>query len=352
LIDDDDKKLFNYFAQPSASKDPITFPFEKSANAPDYFGSMMNGAISKLVDSAMTGITNNGNANANGLDNMLLSSDASQQTRHHRHHHHKRHREAEQQQQPQQDQPQQDQPQQQDQQEQQPQQQEQEQQQQPQQKQEQQSVNQGDSQSLTSEEKSALRELVSVVIGKKDNSALSREVKKILAEELAVPNTNTNTNNAAPPMMASDIDADTATNAIPPSSRPSAPAMTSHIEKTPGASEFIPESVYSQKDVPFAELPQIPKHVAKRILIPRMEEPGPVIGGGSRPSHIQLPRMDDFMSSNTRPAPPNQLQLQLQSSITSATETATAGATTTSVKASSIASANDEALSAPEVVIF
>jgi hypothetical protein len=147
--------------------------------------------------------------------------------------------------------------------------------------------------------------------------------------------------------------------------RPAAPVTTSHIEKAPKASDFVPESVYVQQQVPFVEKPQMPvKHVAKRILIPRMEEPGPVIGGGSRPLHIQIPFPDNEpLSISTRPSAPS----HLWSSITTAKDTPAAKDTTTaisigaekavssqvpSVKPSTIAAANDEALSAPEVVIF
>eukprot|EP00301_Raphidiophrys_heterophryoidea_P027076 c9472_g1_i1.p1 GENE.c9472_g1_i1~~c9472_g1_i1.p1 ORF type:complete len:613 (-),score=190.31 c9472_g1_i1:110-1948(-) len=154
--------------------------------------------------------------------------------------------------------------------------------------------------------------------------------------------------------------------------RPAAPVMTSHIEKAPGATDFIPESVYNmQQSVPFADKPQAVKHVPKRILIPRMEEPGPVIGGGSRPQHIQIPFPDSDISSNTRPAAP--AHLSSWSSITTVAEAnaipntkampavATSAAISIgvekssaapSVKASTVAAANDEALSAPEVVIF
>eukprot|EP00300_Choanocystis_sp_HF-7_P006846 c14938_g1_i3.p1 GENE.c14938_g1_i3~~c14938_g1_i3.p1 ORF type:complete len:524 (+),score=118.37 c14938_g1_i3:49-1620(+) len=121
----------------------------------------------------------------------------------------------------------------------------------------------------------------------------------------------------------------------------------SHIGKAPSASDFIPENVYAQETVPFTEPPQMmPKHIPKRILIPRMEEPGPVIGGGSRPVHIQLPPIDDapFVGSS-RPAPPSQVQLQVGSSIETSSQTE-------STKPSSVASSNDEALTAPEVVIF
>lgn len=133
----------------------------------------------------------------------------------------------------------------------------------------------------------------------------------------------------------------------PASVAPSAADTVSHIEKAPPASAFIPENVYAQEAVPFTESPQqITKHVAKRILIPRMEEPGPVIGGGSRPVHIQLPPMDDSRSvGNSRPSAPSQVQLQVGSSIESA-------AATEAPKASTLAAANDEALTAPEVVIF
>lgn len=105
----------------------------------------------------------------------------------------------------------------------------------------------------------------------------------------------------------------------------------------------------------------MPKHLPKRILIPRMEEPGPVIGGGSRPVHITLPPADDqpMLKGNTRPAAPVSVAAQIQaafgtkpappSSITNAAEGPGAPAST---KVTTLASANDEALTAAEVVIF
>jgi hypothetical protein len=136
-------------------------------------------------------------------------------------------------------------------------------------------------------------------------------------------------------------------------SRPLAPVMTSHIEKAPSAMDYIPESVYSQQAVPFKEsLPELIKHVPKRILIPRMEEPGPVIGGSSRPVHIQIPASDLAldMKSATRPSAPMQANLGVLSEIT--TQVDTQNKADVSVKASSVAAANDEALTQPEVVIF
>jgi len=119
--------------------------------------------------------------------------------------------------------------------------------------------------------------------------------------------------------------------------------------------DFIPDSVYAKQNVPFVELqPTTKKHVGKRILIPRMEEPGPAIGGGSKPVHIQLPLMDDDdvkVTSNTRPQAPSQAQIQISSSIATAVD-ANSINSGSSTKSSTIASANDEALSAPEVVIF
>jgi len=132
-------------------------------------------------------------------------------------------------------------------------------------------------------------------------------------------------------------------------SRPAAPLMTSHIEKAP--LDFIPESVYAQQAVPFKEnLPELVKHVPKRILIPRMEEPGPVIGGSSRPVHIQIPSSDIDFKSNTRPAPPSTAQMLVSSEIT--TQVDVENKADVSVKASAVAAANDEALTQPEVVIF
>jgi len=132
-------------------------------------------------------------------------------------------------------------------------------------------------------------------------------------------------------------------------SRPAAPLMTSHIEKAP--LDFIPESVYAQQAVPFKEnLPELMKHVPKRILIPRMEEPGPVIGGSSRPVHIQIPSSDIDFKSNTRPAPPSTAQMLISSEIT--THVDVENKADVSVKASAVAAANDEALTQPEVVIF
>merc|ERR1719498_833149 len=86
----------------------------------------------------------------------------------------------------------------------------------------------------------------------------------------------------------------------------------SHIGLAPKAKDFIPESVYAQESVSFDEMPKlIQKHAPKRILIPRMEEPGPVIGGGSRPVHIMLPPPDDTPKvGSSRPAAPVQAQIR------------------------------------------
>jgi hypothetical protein len=127
----------------------------------------------------------------------------------------------------------------------------------------------------------------------------------------------------------------------------------SHIGLAPKAKDFIPESVYAQESVSFDEMPKlIQKHAPKRILIPRMEEPGPVIGGGSRPVHIMLPPPDDTPKvGSSRPAAPVQAQIRAAfppSAITDNNQQQQPA----SNKVTTLASANDEALSAAEVIIF
>jgi len=176
-----------------------------------------------------------------------------------------------------------------------------------------------------------------------------------------------------------------------PSSSSTAPAATPSKESSPsvaagsGTRPSAPvfakvsdmEAVYGKGEVPFQEvLAQTNKHVAKRVLIPRMEEPGPAIGGSSKTMHIHFGDESMPEIKTTRPSPPNFASINSDITVAppasasapttsaadvkgsssladvSATGLGGAGGASASTKPSTLAAVNDEALTAPEVVIF
>jgi len=343
LFDDNDKHLLEMFTQHATNNAHPIIPPQTPARS--LFGGDYDKTLSSIVDEALK--------NAMNPDSYAPST---QEPAHHHHHHHHHHHEEERALQPQQVAP-------------------------AQPVQVAPTIEALDPHpSLTEADKKSLQDLVTVLSSKQnDVKQVLQETFRArgLTEDQATQTTETIVQAMKDQQQKSAISEPAKVPAVVQvgNTRPAAPAMISHIGQAPSPSDIIPDNVYVQQSVPFVEKLQPMKHVPKRILIPRLEEPGPVIGGGSHPMHIKLD--NDGLISSTRPSAPAQLSMQMASSIATASDVASTpasnGAPVTiavgttnalsvgtksmssqqpSVKAASIASANDEALSAPEVVIF